>query len=91
MTEDRKHQGLLLNLSIKDNINITNLENFVLNQNQLKRECTEHLSKDINIKVSNIENPVASLSGGNQQKVVLAKWLNKDSQLYIFDEPTKGD
>lgn len=89
LTEDRKHQGLLLNLSIKDNINITNLENFVLNQNQLK-ENAQTFVKDINIKVSNIENPVASLSGGNQQKVVLAKWLNKDSQLYIFDEPTKG-
>lgn len=44
----------------------------------------------MNIKVSNIENPVSSLSGGNQQKVVLAKWLNTDNQIYIFDEPTKG-
>jgi ribose transport system ATP-binding protein len=89
LTEDRKHQGLLTGLSIKDNITITNLENFRLDEKQLS-EIAHQYVKEVNIKVSDIENPVSSLSGGNQQKVVLAKWLNTDNQIYIFDEPTKG-
>ena len=89
LTEDRKHQGLMLGLSIEDNITITHLKQFVLNHSELK-ETANRFVKDVNIKVSNIENPVSSLSGGNQQKVVLAKWLNADNQVYIFDEPTKG-
>ncbi|WP_319468862.1 sugar ABC transporter ATP-binding protein [uncultured Trichococcus sp.] len=89
LTEDRKHQGLLAGLSIKDNITITNLEKFLLDEKQLN-EIAHQYVKEVNIKVSNIENPVSSLSGGNQQKVVLAKWLNTENQIYIFDEPTKG-
>ncbi|MBO0454878.1 MULTISPECIES: sugar ABC transporter ATP-binding protein [Enterococcus] len=89
LTEDRKHQGLMLGLSIKDNITITHLNRFALNHADLKATANRFV-KDVNIKVSNIENPVSSLSGGNQQKVVLAKWLNADNQVYIFDEPTKG-
>lgn len=89
LTEDRKHQGLMLGLSIEDNITITHLKQLVLNHSELK-ETANRFVKDVNIKVSNIENPVSSLSGGNQQKVVLAKWLNADNQVYIFDEPTKG-
>lgn len=89
LTEDRKHQGLMLGLSIEDNITITHLKQFVLNHSELKKTANRFV-KDVNIKVSNIENPVSSLSGGNQQKVVLAKWLNADNQVYIFDEPTKG-
>ena len=89
LTEDRKRQGLLLNLSIQDNINITCLDNFILNHKDL-RDVANSFIKDGNIKVSDMENPVSSLSGGNQQKVVLAKWLNRDSDIYIFDEPTKG-
>ena len=89
LTEDRKHQGLFLGLSIKDNITITSLKQFILNQKQLV-DITNDSVKEVNIKVSDIDNPVSSLSGGNQQKVVLAKWLNADNQIYIFDEPTKG-
>ena len=69
LTEDRKHQGLMLGLSIEDNITITHLKQFVLNHSELK-ETANRFVKDVNIKVSNIENPVSSLSGGNQQKVV---------------------
>lgn len=89
LTEDRKHQGLLSGLSIKDNITITSLNQFLLDHKQLNEIANQYV-KEVNIKVSNIENPVSSLSGGNQQKVVLAKWLNTDNQIYIFDEPTKG-
>lgn len=55
-----------------------------------RKTTTNQFVKDLNIKVANIDNPVSSLSGGNQQKVVLAKWLNTSSEVYIFDEPTKG-
>ncbi|OTP06937.1 hypothetical protein A5844_002643 [Enterococcus sp. 10A9_DIV0425] len=89
LTEDRKHQGLFLGMSIKDNITITNLNSFLLRHSALSN-AAHHFVQQVNIKISNIEDPVASLSGGNQQKVVLSKWLNTSNQVYIFDEPTKG-
>lgn len=89
LTEDRKRQGLLLNLSIKDNITVTSLDKMVTHSRDLA-EVANKFVKKVNIKTKDIENPVSSLSGGNQQKVVLAKWLNTKNQVYIFDEPTKG-
>ena len=89
LTEDRKQQGLLLNLSIKDNITVTSLDKMVTHSRDLA-EVANKFVKKVNIKTKDIENPVSSLSGGNQQKVVLAKWLNTKNQVYIFDEPTKG-
>lgn len=89
LTEDRKHQGLFLGLSIQDNITITNLGGFVLKHESLNQTAHQFV-QDVKIKISDIARPVASLSGGNQQKVVLAKWLNTTNQVYIFDEPTKG-
>ncbi|EYT95969.1 sugar ABC transporter ATP-binding protein [Enterococcus mundtii] len=89
LTEDRKHQGLFLGLSIQDNITITNLGGFVLKHESLNQTAHQFV-QDVKIKISDIARPVVSLSGGNQQKVVLAKWLNTTNQVYIFDEPTKG-
>jgi len=89
LTEDRKSQGLSLQLSVVDNINITNLKSFLLNHKQLK-EVGERFTNAIQIKLANIDVIAGTLSGGNQQKVVLAKWLNTDSEIFIFDEPTKG-
>lgn len=89
LTEDRKSQGLSLQLSVVDNINITNLKSFFLNHKELK-ERGERFRNAIQIKLANIDVTAGTLSGGNQQKVVLAKWLNTDSQVFIFDEPTKG-
>lgn len=89
LTEDRKNQGLALGLSINDNLNIASLNDFVVNHKKM-RLTSDRFIKELNIKVSDIENPVSSLSGGNQQKVVLGKWLNTDNDFYIFDEPTKG-
>lgn len=89
LTEDRKHQGLFLGLSIQDNITITNLGGFVLKHESLNQTAHQFV-QDVKIKISDIACPVVSLSGGNQQKVVLAKWLNTTNQVYIFDEPTKG-
>lgn len=89
LTEDRKHQGLALGLSIKDNISVTNLKDFIL-KHKVINATADQLIKDVTIKVADKELPASSLSGGNQQKVVLAKWLNSNSEIYIFDEPTKG-
>lgn len=89
ITEDRKKQGLCLPLSVADNINITNLGKEVLKHTEL-RKTAEDYRKSLNIKTSSIDTVVGTLSGGNQQKVVIAKWLNTDSEIFIFDEPTKG-
>lgn len=89
LTEDRKNQGLSLQMSVVDNITLTNLKSFRLNHKELK-EIGERFRNAIQIKVANIDVMAGTLSGGNQQKVVLAKWLNSDSEVFIFDEPTKG-
>lgn len=89
ITEDRKRQGLLLPLSVADNITITNLDKVKLNHKNLEKTA-EKYKKLLEIKTTNVETVVGTLSGGNQQKVVIAKWLNSNSNIFIFDEPTKG-
>lgn len=89
LTEDRKKQGLSLVMSVNDNINIANLKNYLLNHKALK-ETGERFRKALLIKTANLDVMAGTLSGGNQQKIVLAKWLNTNSEIFIFDEPTKG-
>lgn len=89
LTEDRKKQGVALGLSIKENINMTALKSNIINHKEVKKKVDE-LVENLQIKISSVDKPVSSLSGGNQQKVVLAKWLNTSNDIYIFDEPTKG-
>lgn len=92
--EDRKKDGLCLSLSIRDNISLPNLDMLcsklgILNrikENSMIKKAVEELK----IKLASAENNVSSLSGGNQQKVVVAKWLARDSKVVIFDEPTRG-
>ena len=92
--EDRKTQGVILEQSIRINTTITSMPK-VKNKWKIfdrKKECSfvEEVLGRINTKYGSIENPVSSLSGGNQQKVVLGKWLAADSKVIIFDEPTRG-
>lgn len=91
--EDRKQHGLLLGMSIKENISLPVLRKFsrmlVLNKKAENKFCTD-LSTDLRIKAPSIRQYVKNLSGGNQQKVVLAKWLATSSEVFIFDEPTRG-
>ncbi len=89
LTEDRKSQGLSLQMSVVDNITITNLKSFILDHKAL-REVGRRYQNAIEIKIANLDVLAGTLSGGNQQKVVLGKWLNSDSEIFIFDEPTKG-
>lgn len=93
VTEDRKKSGLVLCLPVHENINMLNAQqpSFAgyLNWPKLKSIAERH-RKTLNIRVSRIEQIVSSLSGGNQQKVALAKWLDCAPDVIIFDEPTRG-
>ncbi len=91
--EDRKKQGLVLDMSIRENISMACLKsiskNLVINRKK-EREIVGEYKEAMRIKMSNDEVAVKSLSGGNQQKVVLAKWMATQPELIIFDEPTRG-
>jgi putative multiple sugar transport system ATP-binding protein len=92
-TEDRKAYGLILIKEIKDNITLTNLNAIsdlgVINEPKEMRTTTEYRDK-LNIKCSSIMQQAVNLSGGNQQKVVLSKWLFANPDILILDEPTRG-
>jgi ribose transport system ATP-binding protein len=93
LTEDRKLQGLVLGHSVRENFGLPNLERLSHNGFvQLGRERDEfaHFVEQLQIKVPNQEQRAGNLSGGNQQKVVLAKWLARNCDVLIFDEPTRG-
>ncbi|GKW47198.1 sugar ABC transporter ATP-binding protein [Planococcus sp. NCCP-2050] len=93
VTEDRKGNGLFLLQDIKSNVSAANLKgissNGILNGNEEIKVATEY-KKSINIKASSVEQNVGNLSGGNQQKVSLGKWLFVGPKLLILDEPTRG-
>ena len=93
VTEDRKGNGLILIQDIKYNTTIANLEELVsglaINENEEINVANEY-KQSINIKAPSIEQKVGNLSGGNQQKVQLAKWLFVKPHVLILDEPTRG-
>jgi ribose transport system ATP-binding protein len=93
LTEDRKSQGLILDMTCAQNTTITRLEAVVrrgLLQPAREMAETETLIDALSIKAQSAAQVVRFLSGGNQQKVVVAKWLFAESQMLIFDEPTRG-
>ena len=93
LTEDRKEQGLVLKHSVRENFGLPNLQRFVrglfLDERAERRELADYVER-LAIKVASTEQPVENLSGGNQQKVVLAKWLARNADVIIIDEPTRG-
>lgn len=93
LTEDRKSQGLILDLSLKDNICLPNLDQFstggVVSSNKESKIATKYIN-ELRIKTPGLHQKVLYLSGGNQQKVVISKWLCSHADILIFDEPTRG-
>lgn len=93
ITEDRKTEGLMLEESIMKNISIANLGRIskkgVLNKKQ-EQEMTRHGIEDLHIKCTGAQHACGNLSGGNQQKVVFAKWIFTEPKVLILDEPTRG-
>jgi ribose transport system ATP-binding protein len=93
LTEDRKGQGLVLPLSVQENICLPSIERFsrfgVVNEREEAKVTTEYVS-ELRIKTTGPRQKVMYLSGGNQQKVVLSKWLCCRGDILIFDEPTRG-
>ena len=93
ITEDRKNQGLFLKMNVRENISAASLQK--VTKNMLIRrfiECvnSNKLIKKLDIKVADVEQKMNSISGGNQQKVLFAKWINIDPKIIIMDEPTRG-
>lgn len=88
VSEDRKGKGLVTSMSITDNLALANLKEF---NNQSKRSSNaNHWIESLGIKTKNPDLPMTSLSGGNQQKCSIGKWLATNPQLLILDEPTRG-
>ena len=91
--EDRKAQGLVMKASVRENVTLASLRKFsrsgfILSKKEMK--SVRKMVGDLRIKTPSIDQPVQFLSGGNQQKVVLAKGLLTESKILIFDEPTRG-
>lgn len=93
LTEDRKKDGLFLGLSIKENIISASYNAFsprgFINDNKAEKTILEYVQK-MSIKMRNSTQTAGTLSGGNQQKVMVAKWLCNQAKIIIFDEPTRG-
>ena len=91
--EERKNQGLVLCLSVFDNISLAILDRFSVSgflKGKTLRGIVDNIIQKIDIRTPTTKQLVKNLSGGNQQKVVLAKWFSRDCDIYIFDEPTRG-
>lgn len=93
VTNDRKRQGLVLQMSVGHNSSLASLKEFTkrfLLNSRMEKEQVNSQVKALRIKVNTPRQLVSSLSGGNQQKVVLSKWLMKTPRIFIMDEPTRG-
>jgi len=94
LSEDRKQCGLATGLAVEANMTLTSVERFVsyglfLDERAMRRAAADYVER-LAIKTPSIDQRVALLSGGNQQKIVIAKWLLRDCDILFFDEPTRG-
>jgi ribose transport system ATP-binding protein len=93
ITEDRKAQGLVLGMTVRENTTLAHLAQFVrgiLVDKPAETKATNEEIAELRIRTPSAEQTVRNLSGGNQQKVVLAKWLIGRARVFLFDEPTRG-
>ena len=94
LSEDRKHFGLATGMDVRTNVALASLDRFssrfgVLNDDAMRKTAQDYIAK-LEIRTPSDRQEVRLLSGGNQQKVVIAKWLYRDCDILIFDEPTRG-
>ena len=93
ISEDRREYGLVLIRDIHENISLVNLKKYaphgLINDKKIVEEANDYVNQ-LHIKIANLNVKAGTLSGGNQQKVVIAKWLSGDVKVLIFDEPTRG-
>jgi ribose transport system ATP-binding protein len=93
LPEDKKEEGLAVKLSVRHNINLSsyaNISKMGFVNSKIENKNSREQIKSLNIRTPSVEQIVLNLSGGNQQKVVLAKWLVKQCRIFIFEEPTAG-
>jgi ABC-type sugar transport system ATPase subunit len=93
LTEDRKNQGLVLGHSVRANFGLPNLpawSRLGFLDGKAELAALDRFVANLRIRIADPEQPVRNLSGGNQQKVVLAKWLQRNCEVVVFDEPTRG-
>lgn len=91
--EDRKNEGLVLIHSIQDNLCYASMQKTAhgwFEDRKLRDQATQKQIQDLQIKISDVHAAVSSLSGGNQQKVVVGNWLNTDPKIMLYDEPSRG-
>jgi ribose transport system ATP-binding protein len=91
--EDRKLSGLCVKMTLTENITLPSLDivsKLGIIRRKLEVKKTKEMIRSLNIKTPSVDQYVRNLSGGNQQKVVVGKWLMRDARMVIFDEPTRG-
>ena len=92
-SEDRRRYGVVVQKSVNENTTLATMEQFtsgIFINKAKEKEVSEKYIKELATKTPNGDQLVVNLSGGNQQKVVIAKWLTRDCDILIFDEPTRG-
>jgi ribose transport system ATP-binding protein len=93
LSEDRKRYGLMLDKSVAENSVLSSLDDYIkfgwINDSKIEKDAAESNAK-LKTKTPSVKQLLRNLSGGNQQKVIIARWLLKNSDIFIFDEPTRG-